>query len=99
MADILQMTFSIHFLQYFHILIQISLKFVSKAQLIALVSLMAWCQTSDKPLPRPMMIQTTVAYASLGDDEFENLVLLGNCFAQPTDDKLFPYNFFLYFGS
>ena len=49
----------------FCILIQISLKFVAKDQIdneSALVQVMAWCQTGDKPLPAPMLTQYTNAY-------------------------------------
>ena len=44
--------------------IQISLKFVPKSPIdnkSALVQVMAWRQTGDKPLPEPMMIQLTDA--------------------------------------
>ena len=46
------------------ILIQISLKFVPKSPIDnkpALVQVMAWRQTGDKPLPEPMMTQCTNA--------------------------------------
>ena len=45
--------------------IQISLKFVRKSPIdnkSALVQVMAWRQTGDKPLPEPMMTQFTNAY-------------------------------------
>ena len=51
----------------FWILIQISLKFVTKGLIdnkAALVQVMAWCWTDDKPLPEPMLIQFTDAYMS-----------------------------------
>ena len=35
----------------------------------ALVKVMAWCQTGDKPLPEPMLTQITDSYASLRGDE------------------------------
>ena len=49
----------------FCISIQISLKFVPKGQIdnkSALVQVMAWRQTGDKPLPEPMLTQFTDAY-------------------------------------
>ena len=45
--------------------IQISLKFVPKSPIDskpALVQIMAWCRTGDKPLPESMMTQFTDAY-------------------------------------
>ena len=45
--------------------IRISLKFVPKGPADnkpALVLVMAWCQTGDKPLPQPMVTQFTQAY-------------------------------------
>ena len=45
--------------------VQISLKLVSMSPIdskAALVQVMAWCQTGDKPLPEPMMAQFTDAY-------------------------------------
>ena len=47
------------------ILIQLSLKFVPRSPIDikpALVQVMAWCQTGDKPLPEPMPNQFTDAY-------------------------------------
>ena len=47
------------------ILIQISLKFVTRSPIDnkpALVQVMAWCQTDDKPLPEPILTQFTDAY-------------------------------------
>ena len=49
----------------FCILIQISLKFVPKGQIdykSALVQVMAWRRTGEKPLPEPMLTQFTDAY-------------------------------------
>ena len=49
----------------FCILIQISLKFVPKRPIdnkSALVQVMAWRRTGDKPLPEPMLAQFTDAY-------------------------------------
>ena len=49
----------------FCILFQISLKFVAKGlidNMPALVQVMAWHLTGDKPLPEPMMTQFTDAY-------------------------------------
>ena len=49
----------------FCILILISLKFVPKGPIDnkpALVQVMDWCWTGDKPLPEPMLIQFTDAY-------------------------------------
>ena len=51
------------------ILIQISLKFVSRSPIDnkpALVQVMAWRQIGDKPLPEPMMAQFTDAYMMMG---------------------------------
>ena len=45
--------------------IKISLKFVPKGPIdnkSALVQVMAWCRTGDKPLPEPMLTQFTDAY-------------------------------------
>ena len=49
------------------ILIQISLKYVTRSPIDnlnkpALVQVMAWCRTGDKPLPRPKMAQFIDAY-------------------------------------
>ena len=47
------------------ILIQISLKFVPKGSIdknSALIQVMAWRRTGDKPLPEAMMTQFTDAY-------------------------------------
>ena len=48
------------------ILVQISLKFVPKGPIdnnkSAMVQIMAWCRTGNKPLPEPMLIQFTNAY-------------------------------------
>ena len=47
------------------ILIKISLKFVPKCpidKMTALVQIMAWCQTGDKPLSEPMMTYVFNAY-------------------------------------
>ena len=49
----------------FCISIQISLKIVPRGPVdnrLALVQVMAWCQTGDKPLLDPMLIQFTDAY-------------------------------------
>ena len=49
----------------FCIFIQISLKFVPKGpidNMSVLVQVMAWCQTAIKPLPEPMLTQSTDAY-------------------------------------
>ena len=49
----------------FDILIKISLKIVPKGVINikgALVQVMAWRQTGDKPLPEPMLIQFLDAY-------------------------------------
>ena len=45
--------------------VQISLKFVPRSPInikAALVQVMAWRRTGDKPLPEPMMTQFTDAY-------------------------------------
>ena len=47
------------------IVIQISPKFVRMSQIDnrpALVQVMAWCRTGDKPLPEPMMTQFIETY-------------------------------------
>ena len=51
------------------ITIQISLKFITMSPIdrkaawkAALVQVMAWRRTGDKPLPEPMVTQLTVAY-------------------------------------
>ena len=67
MANILQMIFSNQFFLYESciILIQISLKFVPKGSINnkpALVQIMAWHQTGNKPLSEPMMAWFTDAY-------------------------------------
>ena len=49
----------------FCILIQVSLKLVLKGPIDnkpALVQVMAWCRTGDKPLPEPMLTQFSDAY-------------------------------------
>ena len=49
----------------FYILSKISLKFVLKGPIDnkpALVQVMAWCQTGDKPLPEPMLTQYIDAF-------------------------------------
>ena len=49
----------------YRIPIPISLKFVPKSPIDnkpALVHVMAWCRTGNKPLPEPMMTQFTDAY-------------------------------------
>ena len=58
--------FQTHFLEWkLLILIQISLKFVPRGPLSnnpALVQIMAWCRTGDKPLSEPKMAPGTGAY-------------------------------------
>ena len=49
----------------FYILIQISQKFVPKGPFdnqAALVQIMAWHQTGNKPLPEPVLNQFTATY-------------------------------------
>ena len=56
---------SIFMNEKFCIFIGISLKFVPKGPIVnksALVQVMAWRRTGDKPLPEPMMTQFIVAY-------------------------------------
>ena len=51
--------------QNYRILIQISLKCVPRSQIDnkpAMVQVMAWRRTGDKPLPEPMLAQFTDAY-------------------------------------
>ena len=67
MAAISQTTLSSAFLwmKRFFISIRISLKFVPKGPIdnkAALVQVMAWSWTGDKPLPEPMLTQFTNAY-------------------------------------
>ena len=67
MAAISQTAFSYAFLmnEKLHILIRISLKFVPKCpidDISALVQVMAWRQTGNKPLSEPMLSQFTDAY-------------------------------------
>ena len=60
------------------ILIQISVKFVPKGSIDnkpALVQVMAWRRTGDKPLPEPMMTQWRI-YVALGEDELTGRVLI-----------------------
>ena len=52
-----------------HILIQISLEFVSKiiiSNMSSLVQVMAWCLFGNKPLPEPMMTKVNYSYESPG---------------------------------
>ena len=52
--------------------IELSLKSVSRGPVDnkpALVQVMAWRRTGDKPLPEPMLTQFTNAYAALEGDE------------------------------
>ena len=58
------------------VLIHISLKYVPKGPIdnnLALVQIMAWCQTGDKPLSEPMMAWFGDIYASLGLNEFSEI--------------------------
>ena len=55
-------------------LIEISLKFVPKGLIdnnSALVQIIAWCLTGDKPLPEPTMTQITYIYASPGLNQLQ----------------------------
>ena len=55
----------IFFNENVRIFIQISLKFVPKGPIdnkSALVQVMAWCQTGNKPLPGPLLAQFTSTY-------------------------------------
>ena len=55
--------------------IKISLKFVSKgpiSNIPALVQIMAWRRSSDKPLSEPMMVCFWPIYKSLGLNELTN---------------------------
>ena len=66
MAAILQMAFSIAF-SWMKILYFYS-KFVPKCPIdnkSALVQVIAWCQTGNKPLPEPMLTQLNNAYTAL----------------------------------
>ena len=58
--------FQVHFLnENIWILIKISLKFVPKGPIYnnpALVQVMAWCQTGNKPLPDQILTQFTETY-------------------------------------
>ena len=54
-----------HIHENFCIFIQISLNFVSKGSVDnkpALIQVMSWCRTGDKPLHEPMLTQFTDAY-------------------------------------
>ena len=54
MNNISQTTFSMKMLEF-----RISLKFVPKGpinNILALVQIMAWCPSGDKPLSEPMMV-------------------------------------------
>ena len=56
----------------FFVSIPISLKFVPKGPIdnkAALVQVMAWRRTGDKPLPEPMRTQFADIYVALGGDE------------------------------
>ena len=60
MAAISQMTLSMHFRENVRISIEFSLKFVSKGpinNIPALVQIMAWRCSGDKPLSEPMMVR------------------------------------------
>ena len=55
----------IFMIEKLHIFIRISLNFVPKGPFdnkSALVQVMAWHQTGDKPLPEPMLAEFTDAY-------------------------------------
>ena len=57
----------------FSILIWIWLKFAPKGPIDnkpALVQVMAWCRTRDKPLHEPMLTQFTDTYVALGGNEW-----------------------------
>ena len=65
----------------YRIPIHISLKFVPRSPIgnkPALVQVMAWHQTGDKSVPKPMMIQYTDVYASLGGDELTHASFSGH---------------------
>ena len=56
------------------IFIQISWKIVPKGlidDMSALVQVIAWRRTGNKPLPEPMMAPLTCRYATLGGNEFK----------------------------
>ena len=58
--------------EYDKIQIPISLKFVPRSLIdnkSALVQVMAWRRTGDKPLPELMLTQFTDTYVALGGDE------------------------------
>ena len=72
--------------------IQISLKFVPKSPIdnkSALVQVMAWCWTGDKPLPEPMMTQFNDAYmwhqGEMSKDIQINNVILSSLLVLPID--------------
>ena len=84
----------------FFILIQISLKFAPTGLIdnkAALVQVMAWRRIGDKPLPEPMLIVFTDAYAALGGDELTiNLAIqivdtFAGCILDPMED-LVPFH-------
>ena len=67
MATVSQTTYSYAFFmnENICILIRISRKFILKGPIdnkLALVQVMAWRRTGDKPLPEPMLTQFTDAY-------------------------------------
>ena len=57
--------------------IWISLKFVPKSPIDnkpALVQVMAWCRTGNKPSPEPMLTWFTDTYVALGGDELNSML-------------------------
>ena len=83
LADILKHIF---FNENYRIPIQTSLKFVHVSRIDnkpALVQVMAWHWTGEKPLSLPMVTQLTVAYirhyAALGGREFNQISKRGPC--------------------
>ena len=64
MVNILQTTLTF-FKNIFWIVIKILLRFVPNGPFgnkLVLVQVMAWCQPGHKPLPKPIITQSNVAY-------------------------------------
>ena len=88
MDDISDNIFKCNFLnENIQILINISLKFITKGQINnipSLVQIIVWCGLGDKPLSEPIMVIYWRIYASLGLNElmiissyvFKNLQLM-----------------------
>ena len=74
-----QTTFSsaFHWMKTFEYL-KVSLKYVPQGlfdNMSALVQIMAWCRTGNKPLSEPLLVCCTDLYASLGLNELSQHIL------------------------